>query len=297
MTGDTSSLSPTRRHVLAKVLIGAAVAPVAARAHATYRAPEPYRWPGAARGAVSLTYDDGLNSQLEHALPQLQAAGLKATFFLTKENMEARLDDWVAVARLGHEVEDHTATHPCELRPFTPARFEAEQLAPMERFLDSNFPPGGPRVFAYPCGYIGLGGGGRRRREERYSRLLDQTFVAARTTAGPPNDPRLTRANRFHLSGFEPTYEADDAHPALTYLNAAMRRGHWAILVFHEVLPRRIGEGDTSLGVHQQVLDMIRRESLWCAPMGEVYRHVAGGRDEAPATAFGGPARTNRAGG
>ena len=278
MTGHPSSQPPTRRRALAAVLLGAVMAPAAARAHPTGRGGEPYRWPGGARGAVSLTYDDGLDSQLEHALPQLQAAGLKATFFLTKENMEARLDDWVAVARLGHEVEDHTATHPCELRDFTTARFEAEQLAPMERFLDSHFPPGGPRVYAYPCGYIGLGDGDRRRREERYARLLDQTFVAARTTAGPPNDPRLARANRFHLSGFEPTYEADDAHPALTYLKAAMRRGYWAILVFHEILPHRQGDGDTSLAVHQQVLDMIRRESLWCAPMGEVYRHVAGGR-------------------
>ena len=270
MTGELSTLAPTRRRALATVLIGAALAPAAARAHPGFR------WPGGARGAVSLTYDDGLDSQLQYALPQLQAAGLKATFFLTKENMEARTADWVAVARLGHEVEDHTATHPCELRAFTPARFEAEQLAPMERFLDSNFPPGGPRVFAYPCGFIGLGSGDRRRREERYSRLLGQTFAAARTTAGAPNDPRLARENRLHLSGFEPTYEADDTHPAVAYLHAAMRRGYWAILVFHEVLPRRVGEGDTSVAVHQQVLDLVRRQSLWCAPMGEVFGHIAG---------------------
>ena len=56
-------------------------------------------WPNGASAAVSLTYDDGLDSQLDNAAGELEAARLRATFFLTLENMDARLKDWVELAR------------------------------------------------------------------------------------------------------------------------------------------------------------------------------------------------------
>ncbi len=40
-------------------------------------------------GAVSLTFDDGLCSQLERAVPLLNDHGLRGTFYLTP-----RGDDW-----------------------------------------------------------------------------------------------------------------------------------------------------------------------------------------------------------
>ncbi len=39
-------------------------------------------WPGSYRAAVSLSFDDGLRSQLEVAVPILDRAGLRATFYL-----------------------------------------------------------------------------------------------------------------------------------------------------------------------------------------------------------------------
>ena len=39
-------------------------------------------WPGGKRAAVVLTYDDTLPSQLDIAIPALDAAGFKGTFFL-----------------------------------------------------------------------------------------------------------------------------------------------------------------------------------------------------------------------
>src|SRR5437868_3579762 len=61
-------------------------------------------WPGGARAAVSLTYDDALNSQLDNAVPELKRLGMKATFFLTEDNVHWRLADWEALARDGNEV-------------------------------------------------------------------------------------------------------------------------------------------------------------------------------------------------
>ncbi|MEI9891874.1 MAG: polysaccharide deacetylase family protein [Caulobacteraceae bacterium] len=189
-----------------------------------------FAWPGGARAAVSLTYDDGLNTQLDNALPQLQARGLKATFFLVQENVDARIADWVKVAGLGHEIGDHTATHACALAGFSEAAFAAREIAPMEDYLDRHFGAGPPRCFAYPCGYLGLGRGDERLRLERYRVALERTFACARTVAGGPNDPAQAARQRFNLKAFEPTYDADVIAPAKRYLKTTLAQGGWAIL-------------------------------------------------------------------
>ena len=246
---------------------------VATAQHAAARSA--FAWPGGAKAAVSLTYDDGLDSQLTNAAPALDAAGFKATFFLTEENMQARVDDWVKVAQAGHEIGDHTVTHPCALSGFTAAGFEAQELTPMEQFLDAHFGPAGPRPYAYPCGFDQLGRGTRHERRARYLGVLRKRFLAARTVAGPPNDPTEVKAERLELRAFEPTYDADDARRAFAYVDAAIASGGWAILVFHEILPARAGEGDTSIATHKRILDGLRAAPVWCAPMGRVFNQVA----------------------
>ena len=235
---------------------------------------QPSRLPGGARAAVSLTYDDGLDSQIEHAVPALDALGLKATFFLTEENMEERLADWEKVARDGHEVADHTVSHPCKLRGYNTADFLHREIQPMEAFLDANFGADRVHTFAYPCGLEGLGGGRAGAQRARYLRALGGEVVAARTVDGPPNALSRVLQRRFALNGFEPTYDVDDARPAIRYIRTAMATGAWAILVFHRVLPRRLAEGDTSVRVHQQILSWIAEAPVWCAPMGQAFRQL-----------------------
>ena len=232
-------------------------------------------WPDNRRAAVSLTYDDGLNSQLDNVLPQLDAMGLKATFFLTMENMKARAADWRRAALGGHEMADHTATHPCMLSRFSAAAFKRTQLEPTERFNNENFGPDRIRTFAYPCGLDGLGIGSPRRRHARYVAALSGSFSAARTVNGPPNDPRSVVAQRFGLHALEPTYDADTLRLAIRYLTSALRQAGWAILVFHDVFPRRRMVGETSLVVHQAILEWIAAKPLWCAPMGKAFDHIS----------------------
>ena len=247
-----------------------------------------FAWPNGARAAVSLTYDDGLNSQLENAVPDLDAFGFKATFFLTEENMDERLSDWQALERHGHEMADHTVSHPCgSLVHDSAARFARQEIDPMEKYLDVNFKSPRPRSFAYSCGFTGLGRGPAVARRARYLSVLRPRLLAARTVDGPPNDPRRLQEDRFHLNGFEPTYDHDDPRIAMAYVRSAMRRGDWAILVFHEVLPARKGEGDTSQGVHHAILAWLARQPVWCAPMRDVFGYATRARfaDQRPAVA------------
>ncbi len=234
-----------------------------------------FTWPEDRRAAVSLTYDDGLNGQLDIAAQQLAAHGFKATFFLTEQNMQARLADWQALARQGHEIADHTVDHPCELRPFTAASFEKKELKPMEAFLEANFGPAHRRLYAYPCGATELGRRGRlNTRQSRYLRLLRHDFKAARIVDGGPNDPRLALRFRYLLQASAPTYDTDDTKPALDYVASAVARGYWAILIFHDIVEQRRETGETSRATHQAILDWIARQPVWCAPMGEVFDYV-----------------------
>jgi peptidoglycan/xylan/chitin deacetylase (PgdA/CDA1 family) len=234
-------------------------------------------WPNGARAAVSLTYDDGLNSQLDNAVPELKRLGLKATFFLTGANAHWRLGDWEALSRDGNEVANHTMTHPCALAGYSAGRFEDAEIARMESYLDSHFGADRERTFAYPCGYLGIGKGGRHARYARYRRVLERDgVVAARTTAGGPNRPEEAIADPLHLHGFEPTYEGDTVGPAIRYLNETVAQGGWAILVFHEVLPQWRSDGDASVATHDRILAHVAALDAWCAPMGQVFDYVQG---------------------
>lgn len=126
-----------RWRLLALVGAIAATTPVAARsanefvavAGRTSEAPAPdsperrdpesrqsaFTWPDGARAAVSLAYDDALDSQLDNALPVLDRYGIKGSFYLTLSNpaVAKRMAAWRAAAQAGHELGNHTLFHQC----------------------------------------------------------------------------------------------------------------------------------------------------------------------------------------
>jgi peptidoglycan/xylan/chitin deacetylase (PgdA/CDA1 family) len=74
-----------------------------------------FDWPGGARAAVNLAYDDALDSQLDNAIHALNRHGFKGSFYLTlaSDATRLRLDEWRAAADQGHELGNHTLFHPC----------------------------------------------------------------------------------------------------------------------------------------------------------------------------------------
>ena len=65
--------------------------------------------------AISLSYDDALDSQLDTVVPALNRYQLKASFYLTLASpvVRERLPQWRAAAQQGHELGNHTLFHPC----------------------------------------------------------------------------------------------------------------------------------------------------------------------------------------
>lgn len=69
---------------------------------------------GGADAAISLQFDDSMMSQLDNALPLLNARGIRATFFVNTDSYQykARRLQWeVDVLKAGHELGNHTAHH------------------------------------------------------------------------------------------------------------------------------------------------------------------------------------------
>jgi peptidoglycan/xylan/chitin deacetylase (PgdA/CDA1 family) len=89
-------------------IAGSAAAADAATAHH-------FAWPAGVRAAVSLAYDDALDSQLDNAIPALDQYGLKGSFYLQLSNpaIDKRLDAWRAAASRGHELGNHSLFHQC----------------------------------------------------------------------------------------------------------------------------------------------------------------------------------------
>jgi len=84
------------------------------------RAADPaFHWPHGEKAAVSLSYDDAIDSQLDNAIPALDRAGLHGSFYLTLANpsIAKRLPEWRAAAARGHELGNHTLFHYCSARP------------------------------------------------------------------------------------------------------------------------------------------------------------------------------------
>lgn len=91
--------------------------------------------------AISLSYDDALPSQLDHALPALEKYSFKASFYVvpTAPAFQYRLEEWREVAKQGHELGNHTLFHACSAskpnRMWVPAHNDLDKK-PVKSMLD-----------------------------------------------------------------------------------------------------------------------------------------------------------------
>lgn len=231
-------------------------------------------WPNNARAAVSLSYDDGLNSHFARAAPALVARGFRGTFFLTLDNMQDKIAEWRNVANDGHELCNHTLHHFCGLPQGSPRTFFTREVLDAQLRFEALFGPQ-PKLFAYPCGVTDLGRGSPNTQLRRYRTYLqDDGFLGARTSDGPPMSRAYAKRHRFALNASAPTYEHNSTDEAFAYLDMAQSLGRWAILVFHGLSEDRRDLGDTTLAVHDAILDRIAKGPFWCAPIGEVLAHI-----------------------
>jgi len=220
------------------------------------------------RAAVSLTFDDGLPVQIEHAIPELDARDIKGTFFVIQNSMydtEFRRDTWLAAIANGHEIGSHSVNHrkPSEISVEESRR----DVIDSKRFLQDKL---GTDIvsYAYP-----------------YTHVTDANLAAARKTYLQARGGRAARADRYIVQGDgvnmhnTPCLHVGPGalHEVPGWIETALERGAWLTLMFHGIGPDESNWDNISTPDFIHILDMLnvaRQRGLWVAPYGVVAKSL-----------------------
>src|SRR4051794_37830669 len=122
-------------------------------------------WPDGARAALSISFDDARPSQPRVAAPLFDRLDVRATFFVLPEPLSRERAAWRDMVAAGHEIGNHTASHPCSGNfPWSRGRALerltvgdiAGEVDDAERRIEDSVGVT-PTVFAYPCGQTFVG--------------------------------------------------------------------------------------------------------------------------------------------
>ena len=251
-----------------KCLLFASVLAAAVPAFAEKDAPvRVATWKGDAKGAVSLYYDDGLDSGFNNVVPELVRRSLPGTFYICcnwfgGDPANPKLARW-SVAKEHPDtifLGDHTWSH----GGVTNAAQFAEEIARNGAMLRkiAGLPEDEPLSFALP--------GAVRwdvTREEQDKVLADHHEVLRHDFGGNVGGPK---------DGQNPTFRMKTAALAIEAFDRAERTGGWESLIFHGVG----GDWITfDLEEHGRMLDeleaRVKAGRLWCGSAIDVHRYAA----------------------
>lgn len=223
-------------------------------------------WPHHKKAVIVLTYDDGLDSQLDIAVPQLEAAHFKATFFLDGNINSQNIDRWRALGKKGNELGNHTLYHPCESTNDNPVisdnytpRGMVKEIEVMNHFLfavdgKSN------RTYAYPCTETAVGG-------KDYVDSLREAKLVKYARIGGDTESVITDFK--HLDPLlVPSYGLEDSTTGtqlIDFVKSVQKSGGMGILMFHGV------GGDyirTPAAAHQELINYLKKNkrAIWVVP-------------------------------
>lgn len=186
------------------------------------RTPEPSQF---TRGIVSLTFDDGWDTDFTNALPVLKEHQVKATHYIISgfigdtDEGYMTAEQIMALVEYGAEIGSHTVTHP-RLTQVDASRV-ATEMADSRETLEALV--GKPVTeFAYPWG-------------DHDAQVMDQAreqYGSARTTISGENTP----------SGYDPhriVMMPVDGHTSMAeikeWVDSAEQNKHWLVLMYHRI--------------------------------------------------------------
>ena len=238
---------------------------------------ETFSWPDGKTMALSLSFDDARLSQVEGGTALLDEYGIKATFFVVPAQVKERLEGWKKAVAQGHEIGNHTLSHPCSgnypwarqkaLENYTLKTIRDEMDAcneQIEKLLGVR-----PTLFAYPCGHTYVG---RGENTKSYVPVVAKLFFAGRTYRDNiSNDPAFCDLSQ--LTGID--MDEKDFDKIVPLLERARQNGHWLILGGHEM--GESGHQTTRLSMLKQLLKYAADPSngVWIAPVGTVAQYVS----------------------
>ncbi|MDY0974447.1 polysaccharide deacetylase family protein [Massilia sp. CFBP9012] len=265
------------------VLVAGVTFVVAGPAHAQDAT---FAWPGGARAAVSLAYDDALDSQLDNAIPALDRHGIKGTFFLqlSSEPVAGRMEDWRAAARGGHELGNHSLFHQCSgagpdrawVAPHrnldTTTREQMQDQVLLANTMLTAIDGRRERTYTAPCFDVQALGGD-------YLPALHASFVAIKAGPGPGVPASMAAVDPYRVASVAPVGASGAELIAL--VKQAGERGTMIAFTFH-------GIGGDHLSVssqaHEELVRFLaaHRREYWTDTFLNIMKHVRQQRATTP---------------
>ena len=216
----------------------------------------------AKRGAVSFTFDDGMRSHLDFAIPALELFGFRGTFFVIGgrvrdgdaaapfwkgEPYDTDWSEWRAAQANGHEIGNHTWSHPESLTELDDEQLAVDVNVSFDKLSAALGRP--PFSFAYP----------RQRSDERVRAAVLARHRAARDDYKAYNHER---------ENFSP--ERLDAR-----IDLAITRAAWFTPVLHVVTGPCNSADTTTEEVLLGHLEHVKRREprLWVDTFGRIVRY------------------------
>ena len=232
-----------------------------------------FAWPEGRKAAVSLAYDDALDSQLDTAIPALDRHGLKGSFYLilSAETVRTRLADWRAAAANGHELGNHSLFHQCsgkgperswvapqrnlDTTTVAQMRDQVELASTMLQAIDGR----SARTYTAPCGEVAAMDGS-------YLGAVSPLFVGIKLVGGAVVDDMVTLdpaavpvAAPVGMSGAQ----------LIALVEEAGRKGTMANFTFHGIGGDHL---QVSAQAHEELLAYLakHRDDYWTAPFVDI---------------------------
>jgi peptidoglycan/xylan/chitin deacetylase (PgdA/CDA1 family) len=262
---------PTKRFVLlaAVVLLTAPVFSEAlAQGHPSARVA---RWYGNKAAAVSLRFDDSLDSHVTYVIPKLNQYGFKATFMINPglDRYQKNKEFWeTQVPRMGHELGNHTMQH---RGARTPEEADVE-IGEVSRLIWKLYPHKS-KLTVYASGG-GVKWGGKDWED-----------------ASPDYRAFVEKYSLIDLyDGHHPQMNPESKHEGEDFIGSvrrAIEEGGYRHLAFHHVgapsLVDRLKtfysgwDGTLNVKAFERGLAFLveKRDILWIAPLGDVLKYEA----------------------
>ncbi len=235
-----------------------------------------FTWPNGKQVAISLTFDDARESQVEGGTALLDQFGVKGTFYVVPAAVEQKLEGWKKAAANGHEIGNHSLNHPCSGN-FPWARKKALENYSIEQIREELIEANKQiqkllgvqcSVFAYPCGqtYVGRG-----KETKSYVPVIADLFFTGRGWLDEgPNDPQF--CDFAQLTGIES--DGKDFEQILPLIESAKKNKQWVVLAGHEM--NETGMQTTRLSMLKELLEYAQdpAHGIWIAPVGTVAKYV-----------------------
>jgi len=239
-----------------------------------------FAWPDGKQVAISLTFDDARESQVEGGAALLDQFGVKGTFYVVPAAVQRKLEGWKKAVANGHEIGNHSLKHPCSgnfpwARKNALENYSVEQIR--EELIEANKQIQnllGVRcsVFAYPCGQTFVG---RGKETKSYVPVIADIFFTGRGWLDEgPNDPQF--CDFAQLTGIES--DGKDFEQILPLIESAKKNSQWLVLAGHEM--NESGAQTTRLSMLKKLLEYAQDPShgIWIAPVGTVANYIKGKR-------------------